>query len=443
MNQSNGRRLHEHTRSSPRRRWSTKLAGWTEALEQHWWPLPMICVAIAILLLEVASAIDVELGSNVDRWYVFGGGPPSARSVLSVIASSTLTFAGLVFSVTMVVLQLASSQFSPRVIRTFLRDRMSQAALGIFAGTFVYALLGLRKVHDGFENVSIQVPAFTVWTAVMMAIGCVVTFVLFVHHVANAIRASVVIQRIGAETRTALQRLHPEGIGAEKADPIWRPPTEVPDVVVPWSAASGVLQFVDEERIIRCAEQWDIMVFVTVEVGEFVAQGAPLLELWGNVDAVQFRELIGALHVGGERTMQQDGTFGFRQLADVALRALSPSLNDPTTAIQAIHELHQLLRYLARRRLAEPNHVSSDGRLRLVVRHPDWASYVRSSMEELRQSANDSTRVLAELRNVAKNIAGIAPPHRRAELERQITELNAALARLPHESEPAAATFAD
>ncbi len=419
------------------------MAGWTEALALNWWPVPTICVAIAILLLEVASAIDVELGQDITRWYVFGGGPPSARSVLSVIASSTLTFAGLVFSVTMVVLQLASTQFSPRVIRTFLRDRMSQGALGIFAGTFVYALLALRKVHEEFETVSIQVPAFTVWIAVMMAIGCVITFVLFVHHVANAIRASVVIQRIGAETRTALQRLHPDGIGAEKADPICCPPTEMAHVVVPWRAASGVLQFVDEERIVQCADKWDVVVFVTVEIGEFVAEGAPLLELWGNVDTVQFRELLGALHVGRERTMQQDGIFGFLQLVDVALRALSPSLNDPTTAIQAIHQLHQLLRYLARRRLAEPNHVSSDGRLRLVVRHPDWARYVRSSMDEIRQSAHGSTRVLAELRHVAENIARIAPLHRRAELERQITKLDAALARAAFDIQAPAEAFAD
>jgi uncharacterized membrane protein len=419
------------------------VAGWTEALALNWWPVPTICVAIAILLLEVASAVDKELGHDITRWYVFGGGPPSARSVLSVIASSTLTFAGLVFSVTMVVLQLASAQFSPMVIRTFLRDRISQGALGIFAGTFVYALLGLRKVHGDFETVSIQVPAFTVWIAVVLAIACVMTFVLFVHHVANAIRASVVIQKIGAETRTALRRLYPEGIGTEKVDPVWCPPTLTADVVVPWRGASGVLQFVDEERIVQCAEKWEVVVLVTVEIGDFIAHGEPLLELWGNVDTVQFRELLGALHVGGERTMQQDGTFGFRQLADVALRALSPSLNDPTTAIQAIHELRQLLRYLARRRLAQSNHVSLDGTLRLVVRHPDWASYVRSSMEEIRQSGHNSTRILAELRNVAENIARIAPPHRRAELERQIRKLDAALARLQLDSDPPAATFAD
>ena len=405
--------------------WSNLL----ERLRGSLWVVPTLWAAGAALLVNLTLAIDDRVDDDETAFFLFYGGPASAREVLSTIASSTMTFTGLVFSVTILVLQLASSQFSPRVLRTFLRDRPSQMCLGIFVGTFVFALFGLRNVHDPSDEFDLQVPALTVWVAIVFAIGAVGAFIYLVHHIAQSVRAVTVLQRVGDDTRASLSRLYPEGIGDELEEPQRRMVDGEPTLLVRADHRSGVLEAVDEERLWALVTKSAAAVELVPTMGDFVPRGSVLFKIWGDVDELDIDALVGSTNLGEERSMRQDVPFGLRQIVDVAERALSPSINDPTTAVQAIDQLHDVLRILVDRRFPEPWRADDDGRLRLVLPRPDWSSYVHLAFDEIRSSGQGSIQIMRRLRFMAEDLLAVAPSFRRRALQEQIELLDASIRR--------------
>jgi uncharacterized membrane protein len=404
----------------------TRLA---ERFGSNYWLAPGLCVALAIGLSSASEALDARLSHDGSTWYLFLGGPEGARSVLSAVASSMLTLAGLVFSVTILVLQLASSQFSPRALRTFLKDRPSQLTLGILVGTFVYALLGLRSVRSSSEGIDRHVPSLSVWLAAVLALLSVGAFIYYIHHVAQSIRAVVILGRSGEETRGTLRHMYPVGIGQDTAEAsrVW--PEGPPSLLVPSPKDSGVLVAVDEEQLLARARQARVILALVPMVGDFVPHGGTLFEVWGDAKHLDVQALSQALTFGTERTFQQDTAFGFRQLVDIAERALSPGINDPTTAVQAIDQLHDLLRRMAHRRFPAPAREDEDGTLRLICPRPDWDSYVRLAVDEVRQSGKGSIQISRRLRFLLEDLLRVAPLFRRGELERQLSLLEASLER--------------
>jgi uncharacterized membrane protein len=406
-----------------------RLTRMSERIGMSYWLVPSFCVLVAIGLSYAAHHVDSRLSQDEDAWYLFRGGPEGARSVLNSVGSSMMTFAGLVFSVTILVLQQASNQFSPRVLRTFLRDRKSQLALGIFVGTFVYSLLALRTVRGTSEGIEPNVPSLSVWLAVMLVLLCVGAFIFYIHHVAQSIRAVVILARIGGETRHTLERVYPEGIGQDTEEfRIERPPRP-PSSLVPYRGTSGVLITVDEERLFACARKADVTLALVPMMGDFVPHGSVLFEVWGEAGKLDVEALLDAVSIGPERTLQQDTAFGFRQLVDIAERALSPGTNDPTTAVQAIDQLHELLRRMVLRRFPTPSREDDDGMLRLICPRPDWSSYVRLAVDEVRQYGEGSIQVARRLRFMLEDLLRVAPVFRREELERQLALLDASVER--------------
>jgi uncharacterized membrane protein len=408
-----------------------RLSRLAEQLGMSYWLIPTCCVALAIGLSKLAEVIDAGLSQDVHAWYLFRGGPEGARSVLSAVASSMMTFAGLVFSVTILVLQQASNQFSPRVLRTFLRDRQSQLALGIFMGTFVYALLGLRSVRGTAEGLDIDshVPSLSVWLAVVLVLLCVGAFIYYIHHVAQSIRAVVILARIRDETRHTLERMYPEGIGEDSEDARFERPAGSPSLLVPLPGHSGVLSVVDEERLFRCACEAGVTVVLVPMVGDYIPHGSPLFEVWGDAGALDVKALTDAVVISQERTHQQDTAFGFRQLVDIAERALSPGINDPTTAVQALDQLHDLLRSMVHRRFPAPARADAEGTVRLVCPRPDWDAYVRLAVDEVREYGEGSLQVARRLRFLLEDLLRVAPAFRRAELVRQLALLEGSVER--------------
>jgi uncharacterized membrane protein len=403
-----------------------------ERLRESLWLVPTLWVLGAVGLAQASLAIDSRVDTDTDAFYMFYGGPESARAVLSAIASTMMTFTGLVFSVTILVLQLASSQFSPRVLRTFLRDRPSQMCLGIFVGTFIYALFGLRNVHDPTEEADLQVPSLTVWLGIMLAVVSVGAFIYLVHHIAQSVRAVTVLHRVGEETRKRLSRLYPEGLGDEAEDPKARRPHGPPTLLVPWDRASGVLEAVDEDRLWKLVTDADVTARLTFMVGDFVPHGHPLFEIWGNpanLADLDLEALLDATSMGGERSMRQDVAFGLRQIVDVAERALSPGINDPTTAVQAIDQLHDILRRLTLRRYPDASRTDERGRLRLVLPRPDWRTHVRLAFDEIRNSGHASLQIMRRLRFMAEDLLDVAPAFRREALQEQLALLDASIRR--------------
>jgi uncharacterized membrane protein len=343
--------------------------------------------------------------------------------MLSTIASSMMTFTGLVFSITIVVLQLASSQFSPRVLRTFLEDRVTKLAMATFVGSFTYAVALLPEVRSAADDGGTSfVPGLSVFVAFVLAVGSVLVFVRYIHQMAHGIRAITVVRRVADETYPVLLRVYPERAGADEA----RPPEGEPCRVVPNGDERGVVAEVDEERLVALAVRDDAVIRLVPLRGAFVARGAPLFEVWGTIGESD-RELRRSITLAPERTPRQDPTFGFRQLVDVAVRALSPGINDPSTAVQAIDQLHDLLRVVATR--AERAGVVRDagGRPRLFLSAAGFTDLARLAFDEIRLAGAGQLSVARRMHASLLELRACAPPDRHAVLDAQLGLLRRAV----------------
>ncbi len=394
-----------------------RLSVWFEQLRTRLWLLPALGAGAAALAAEVLVTLDRALVTGGEGLFVFGGGPESARAILSTIATAMLTFTGLVFSVTMLVLQLASSQLSPRVTRTFLRDRRNQVVLAVFVATFTYALLVLREVRSDADGVF--VPGIAVWWAFVLLLASIVAFIYYIDHMAHSMRLSTVIERVADETRASIDRCFPDPVGAGVDVALPVPPVTA---IVPSGDRIGTVQAVDLERLEAIAAEADAVLELAAPVGSTVPGGAPLVRVRGggpvDEDAVR-----AAVTLGRERTMNQDPAFGFRQLVDIALRALSPGINDPTTAAQVLDQLHDLLRRLATRSIPGPQRVDETGALRLVVPTMDWTAYVALTCDEIATHGGDSTQVVRGLRRLFDDLLGIVPDARTPSLRSRLQRL--------------------
>ena len=395
-------------------------------LRSSLWPFPIAASLAALAAAAGMLQLDVYLGPDAASLVLFGGQAPSAREVLSTIASSLLTFTGLVFSITILVLQLASSQFSPRVLRTFLEDRATKLSLAAFVGSFVYALAILPGVHEATEESPGFVPAASVSLAVLLVMLCVGVFIHYLHHMAHSIRAVHVIDRVATETRESIDRMYPESAALEPARPVPFPPGP-PDRVLGNLHGAGVLASVAEERLLALACRCDCVLALVPYVGDFVPRGAPLFHVFGAPPPAE--ELQACLAIGDERTPDQDPAFGFRQLVDVAERALSPGINDPTTAVQALDQLHDILRALARRGFPSEERVDEAGRARLRLPRPSWEAFVGLAFDEIRQYGERSLQVQRRLRAALLDLRAVAPPSRRPPLDEQLELLDLAVRR--------------
>ena len=409
-----------------------------ERLRSSLWFVPALFALGAFLLALVALAIDDGLSPDPGQlFFLYGGTAEGARSMLSTIAQSMLTFTGLVFTITMLVLQLASSQLSPRVMRTFLRDRGNQVVLGLFVATFVYTLAVLRDVRTSVNGDEGFVPGLSIWIAFTLLLASVGAFIYYIDHMAHAIRANAVISSIAKECEQALDRLYPERAAQGKPE---RPALgAIPASLVLKARRAGVVVGVDEARLLAVIEHADRRAELAFAVGDFVPFGSALVRLSGRWDRDAAEEVYKAITLGDERTLQQDAAFGFRQLVDVAMRALSPGTNDPTTAVQALDRLHDLLRRLVEREIPSPNRADATGVVRLVAPRPGWNEYVELAIDEIRLAGEGQLQVSRHLRHMLTDLLEVAPPHRQAVLRRELKLTNSGAARSFAEPEDAAA----
>ena len=413
---------------------SVRLTLALDQLRSSMWFIPGVFVLGAILasvlVVPLDRLVDQALGGPLGS-ILFAGGPDSARLVLSTIAAAMLTFTGLVFSVTMLVLQLASSQLSPRVIRTFLRDRVNQGVLGLFIATFLYALLVLREVRSPPSGTAF-VPAIAVTLVYALLIASVGAFVLYIHHMAAAIRPAKVLRTVGDETRRAISRLHPDPVDRATTQPVADLPTRAAETVIDVERGPGVIIAIDEEALAEVAREQAIVVELLHVVGDFVPTGAPLARFWRLSTSPANEEMptvavSRAIQSGGERTMSQDAAFGLRQIVDIATRALSPGINDPTTAVQALDELHDLLRRLAGLAFPPPDRLAENGSLLVRLRRLGWSDYVMLALDEIRQYGADSIQIARRLRDLLLDLKAVAPADRQEPLDRQIRLLDAGI----------------
>ena len=403
-----------------------------DSIRTQLWPLPMLGVVGAVLagvgLPRLDARVDDRLPSSVTA-YLFGGGAEAAREVLSAVAGSLITVTSLTFSLTVVTLQLASSQFSPRLLRTFTRDRFVHVTLALFLATFSYALTVLRTVRSDGEDQSVFVPQIAVTAAFALAMASVAGLVLFLAHLAREIRVETMLRTVyrdaRATVRSQLSELGGDGSAA--------PPSPVPpaDAVALTAGCSGFLVRVDEDDLLAAAVDAGAVLVIDRSPGSFLVPGTPVGASWGHsaaIDAERRAELerraAAALHAGNERTQVQDVAFGLRQLTDVAAKALSPGVNDPTTATYALGHASALLCELTGRDLGPRLLTDERGTVRVVLRRPAFAELLDLAVAQPRRYGAADPSVLARLAALLEEVAWCArTPEQREAVGDQLARL--------------------
>lgn len=393
-----------------------------DELRSMFWLVPALCIVVAIGVGVGLIALDHYLGPS-PTLLLYPGPPSGARSFLSSITQAMIAFTGLVFSITIVVLALTSGQFSPRVLRAFLRDRTIQFALGIFVSTFVYSMVVQRAVTGSVGHQPF-VPRIAVTGAFVLVLASVGLFIFYIDHMANMIRAATIVTKLGGESRDLLARRYPSE--QHPAGPTVGLEAVVRTVGAP---RPGVVVSVNEDALVDLAARSACVVELAVRVGDFVPEGAPLLHIHPDRPGAEphpdRQHLLAQVAQDSERTMEQDLAFGFRQLVDIAERALSPSTNDPTTACQAIDVLHDLLRRLATRCLPAGRTNGPDGSLRLVIPQYGFGDFVDLAIEEIWRYGSDSAQVPGRLRAMLVDLSDAALPEHLPVLSRWAVELSA------------------
>lgn len=410
-------------------------------LRASFWFVPSLIVAFsAVLAVGLIEADSSGRRNWMADWpRLFGAGAAGARGMLSTIAGSMMTVVGVTFSMTLVTLALASSQYTSRILRNFMRDRITQVVLGIFAGIFTYCLIVLRTIRGGDEGGF--VPSLSVAFSVVLAIGGIGTLIFFIHHIASSIQASSIIASVAKETMVAVDRLFPEKLGQEPMD------DEADLSLLPlparnWQAVTamrnGYLQSVDNAALLRLAREHKTIVRMDRGIGEFVVQNTPLASL--ALENPPDQEIVAALRsaysIDRFRTVHQDCAFGIRQLVDMALRALSPGINDSTTAVMCVDYLTAILARLASQGTPS-SHRYEDGELRVIAIGPTFASLVAESFDQIRGSAAGNVAIMLRMLGSLQTIASLTgSPSRRRVLREQVgcvAELAARTIESPHD----------
>jgi uncharacterized membrane protein len=398
-----------------------------ETLHSSYWFVPTLMTVGAVCLSYGLLALDRHLHlSPTGVAWLYSGGASGARSVLSTIASSVITVAGTTFSITIAALSLASSQFGPRLLRGFLRDTGNQIVLGTFIGTFVYCLLVLRVIRG--EEHDVFVPNLAVSGGVFLSLASVAVLIYFINHVSASIQAAQVIDSVTGELNEAIDRLYPTHIGQGVEDIGPPRPEHHPRPARPvFARKSGYVQIVNQERLIHLAREAGGVLELTHNPGEFVTQGGVLAVLRSDAGlSEKARSRINdAFVLGPHRTMTQDAQFGVDQLVEVGVRALSPGINDPFTAMMCLDRLGESLARLARRPVPSPFRYDTDGALRVTAQSPSFADMAEAAFSPIRRNGNES---FALLRHLLATLEAITPHVRfadRAVLRRQVELINA------------------
>ncbi|WP_426561974.1 DUF2254 domain-containing protein [Angustibacter sp. McL0619] len=372
--------------------------GTRDYLKGALWVYPTVAAVLALAAGSVLSSIDVPPGSWLEP-LLFQGTADDARSLLIGISGTMMTVIALVLGLTLVALQLSSTQFSPRILRNFLQDRVNQVVLSVFVATFVYSTAGLYTVGINSGRRTDEYPQLAVTLAIALMFASLIVLVYFVHHISHSIQVDQVMVTIENRTMLAIEHdlptkdVYTEGI---PLPPAWAVPVR--------AYRSGYVQTLHPSSLVRAASAAGVVVSVVPMVGEHVLADEPLAWLWRPTaddptpdPAAVAGAVQDAVRIGFERTAEQDVAFGIRQLADVAVKALSPAVNDPYTGIQALEHISVVLTALASRSLGSQLVPDDSGALRVVLRGRDLEYLVELATGQIRRYGRDEPRVLQAL----------------------------------------------
>ncbi len=400
-----------------------KFKQWLVDLRSSLWFVPALLVLTAVGLAVVLTRVDPLLSGSLARFVpsYLRASYDGSREVLSAIASSMITVAGVVFSITVVALALASQQFTPRVLRNFMRDRGTQVVLGVFVGVFSYCVVALLLMSEANPPRLVSLAA-VVLVLVLVGLGCLI---YFIHHIAQLIQVSQITAAIRAETLQTIDHLFPDKLSVSgRVEPVPSPGFAVADVV--WESIpandTGYVQRIEAEYLCRLASRHGVFFHFPHLVGDFVVQGATLVGVSPRViDPSLVRAVNRLIVIGVHRTIEQDVEFGIRQLVDIALKALSPGINDVSTAITCVDQIGAVLCHLAPRNLQQGPWHSDDGKVRVAIEQPTFERLVRHGFAQISAAAGSEPAVLLrQLRTLHCLVGLTSHPARRQVLQAQV-----------------------
>jgi uncharacterized membrane protein len=378
------------------------------------WIVPLFSILAVLALAPILRAVDARLG-----WRFLDLGVSGAQALYQTMITLTLSFVVFTFGSLLVAIQIAGGQLTPRIIATtLLRDNVVKYTVGLFVFSLVFSVTSLNRLENKVLQLGVLI-------TVMLGVACMATFLFLIDYAARLLRPVSILARVGNDGLAVIDSVYPDLATAEpdvgggaKAQ------LGSPRRVFHHPGDSGVVLAVDLETLVREARRFDGVIELIPEVGDFVAHEEPLFALYGGAERIDDRKLRAAVAFGAERTLEQDPIFGFRILVDIALKALSPAINDPTTAVCAIDQVHRLLRAVGRRRLRSEEIADHAGRTRVIYRTPNWEDFVHVACNEIRSCGANNVQIARRLRAMLENLMVSLPDHRRLALEEERQRLD-------------------
>ena len=389
----------------------------TSYVKSSLWIVPIVAIALVLLIAPWLRALDGWL-----QWRLLGLAMSGAQGLYQTVITLTLSFMVFTFGSLLVAIQVAGGQLTPRIIATtLLRDNVVRYSVGLFTFTLVLAVASLNRLDE-------NVPELVAFLTASLGIACMATFLFLIDYAARLLRPVSIVARVGNEGLGVLEGVYPQPVGetsdSESATSVR---SSAPQRLVAHTGDSEILLAVDLETLLLEAERHGGVIELVPQVGDFVAHEEPLFALYGGAATIDDRKLRAAVAFGSERTMEQDPMFAFRILVDIALKALSPAINDPTTAVLSLDQIHRLLKAVGKRHLQLEEIEDDYGRVRVVYRTPNWEDYVNVSCNEIRTCGASSVQIARRLRAMIDNVAVSLPAHRRVALNSERERLDRAI----------------
>ena len=385
------------------------------------WPVPFISVMVYMVVSRFTHLVGGYLlqTGQIDEAAAYLGLPMAgARSMLETIITANLSFLVFTFGSLLVAIQVAGGQYTPRIIATtLLRDNTIRFTVGYFVFTLLFALRVVTRLRGE------AVHQLNTFIATVLGVVSVVVFLYLIDYAARFLRPVSIVYRVGEFGIAVIKNIYPEETKGPRAGEPFRRPQSMQRTVA-HAGNSGIVLAVDLSGLVAQARQANAVIEFLPQVGDFVAVDEPLFQLYGGTSAIDDKQLRAAVAIGTERTLERDPTFAFRILVDIAIKALSPAINDPTTAVLAIDQLHRLLRMVGLRHASREEFRDTAGELRLVFRTPNWEDFVNLTCTEIRHFGAGSVQVMRRMRSMLENLMQTLPQHRHAELRRQLDLLD-------------------
>ena len=389
----------------------------TSYLKSALWTVPLIAIVLEMVLAPLIRKLDAWL-----HWRFYGLEAAGATALYQTVITMTLSFLVFTFGSLLVAIQVAGGQLTPRIIATtLLRNNVVRYSVGLFVFTLVFAVGALNRQEAAVNEVISLVTG-------ILGVACIADFLFLIDYAARLLRPVAVVARVGNEGVAMIKSVYPDPATALPPESIaLHGQPQMPSRDVEHRGTSEIVLAVDLSTLVALAQRHDGMIEFVPQVGDFVAMGEPLFVLHGGAMAVDDRAVRSSVAFGPERTLEQDPMFAFRIIVDIALKGLSPAINDPTTAVLALDQVHRLLRMVGQRKLRGEVIVDGSGHPRVIFRTPNWEHYVQVACSEIRSCGANNFQVARRMRAMLENLSRTLPEHRHAALRTELDLLDWAI----------------